>query len=295
MQTLQRAAAGRRRPVLQPALQRPVGRTARRTSSSPGPVWASPSSRSRAAASRCSGGSGGRSGTASTSVIHPVDQAVACKYLLCRLPRRAPPLVRRPPATRPPRRAAGDHAARRTSWRPDWPAGWRSTRPTSRTPPRGSGPHWRRSATSRTHRRRTTSRRSSTASPARPSRSSTCSPSWPSARPPATCSPRTRPRCSTCSPSFPRVEIRGGAGSGKTWLAVEKARRLAAEGQRVALMCYSRGLAEFLKRRVEKLPKRQRPAYVGTFHNLGIGWGVPAGVGRRQPVLGGVPARPRWS
>jgi hypothetical protein len=77
--------------------------------------------------------------------------------------------------------------------------------------------------------------------------------------------------------SFPRVEIRGGAGSGKTWLAVEKARRLAAEGQRVALMCYSRGLAEFLKRRVEGLPKRQRPDYVGTFHYLGIDWGVPAG------------------
>ncbi len=76
---------------------------------------------------------------------------------------------------------------------------------------------------------------------------------------------------------YSRVEIRGGAGSGKTWLAVEKARRLAADGQRVALMCYSRGLAEFLKRRVETLPKRQRPAYVGTFHNLGIGWGVPAG------------------
>jgi hypothetical protein len=77
--------------------------------------------------------------------------------------------------------------------------------------------------------------------------------------------------------SFPRVEIRGGAGSGKTWLAVEKARRLAADGQRVALMCYSRGLAEYLKRRVGTLRKRERPAYVGTFHYLGIGWGVEAG------------------
>ncbi|MGY1753822.1 NERD domain-containing protein [Blastococcus sp. SYSU D01042] len=76
---------------------------------------------------------------------------------------------------------------------------------------------------------------------------------------------------------YARVEIRGGAGSGKTWLAVEKARRLAADGQRVALMCYSRGLAEFLRRRVEKKHKRQRPAYVGTFHNLGIDWGVPPG------------------
>jgi hypothetical protein len=74
-----------------------------------------------------------------------------------------------------------------------------------------------------------------------------------------------------------RVEIRGGAGSGKTWLAVEKARRLAQDGKRVALMCYSRGLAEFLTRRVATLPRRQRPAYVGTFHNLGIGWGVEPG------------------
>jgi hypothetical protein len=77
--------------------------------------------------------------------------------------------------------------------------------------------------------------------------------------------------------SFHRVEIRGGAGSGKTWLAVEKARRLASSGQRVALMCYSRGLAEYLRRRVETLRKMERPAYVGTFHNLGIGWGVEAG------------------
>jgi hypothetical protein len=74
-----------------------------------------------------------------------------------------------------------------------------------------------------------------------------------------------------------RVEIRGGAGSGKTWLALEKARRLTAEGQRVAVMCYSRGLAEFLKRRVATWPTKQQPAYVGTFHDLGIGWGVPAG------------------
>jgi hypothetical protein len=42
-------------------------------------------------------------------------------------------------------------------------------------------------------------------------------------------------------------------------------------------MCYSRGLAEFLKRRVATLPPRQQPAYVGTFHYLGIGWGVPEG------------------
>ncbi len=74
-----------------------------------------------------------------------------------------------------------------------------------------------------------------------------------------------------------RVEVRGGAGSGKTWLAVEQARRLSREGKRVALTCYSRGLAAWLERRVATLPRREQPAYVGTFHNLGVAWGAPAG------------------
>ncbi len=74
-----------------------------------------------------------------------------------------------------------------------------------------------------------------------------------------------------------RVEVRGGAGSGKTWLAVEQARRLSREGRRVALTCYSRGLAAWLQRRVATFPRRERPAYVGTFHNLGVAWGAPTG------------------
>jgi hypothetical protein len=74
-----------------------------------------------------------------------------------------------------------------------------------------------------------------------------------------------------------RAEIRGGAGTGKTWLAVEQTRRLARAGERVALICYSRGLAEFLKRRFEAVPRRERPAYVGTFHGLGRLWGAPEG------------------
>lgn len=77
--------------------------------------------------------------------------------------------------------------------------------------------------------------------------------------------------------SHNRVEIRGGVGTGKTWLAVEKARRIASSGKRVALICYSRGLAEFLARRVETLARSQRPAYVGTFHSLAVAWGVPPG------------------
>jgi hypothetical protein len=73
-----------------------------------------------------------------------------------------------------------------------------------------------------------------------------------------------------------RVEIRGGAGSGKTHLACEQARRLSQSGQRVALLCYSHGLASYLRRLCALWPRRQRPGYVGEFHALGLGWGAPA-------------------
>lgn len=74
-----------------------------------------------------------------------------------------------------------------------------------------------------------------------------------------------------------RVEIRGGAGSGKTFLAMEQARRLSGKGQRVALVCYSHGLASYLERICATWPRRQQPAYVGEFHDLGKLWGAPAG------------------
>jgi hypothetical protein len=74
-----------------------------------------------------------------------------------------------------------------------------------------------------------------------------------------------------------RVEIRGGAGSGKTFLAMEQARRLSAKGQRVALVCYSHGLASYLERITATWPRRQQPAYVGEFHDLGKLWGAPDG------------------
>ncbi|MBD8606032.1 NERD domain-containing protein [Aeromicrobium sp. CFBP 8757] len=74
-----------------------------------------------------------------------------------------------------------------------------------------------------------------------------------------------------------QVEIRGGAGSGKTWLAVEQARRLTREGKRVALMSYSRGLSVWMKRRLSTFGHKDQPAYVGTFHGLGLEWGATPG------------------
>jgi hypothetical protein len=71
-----------------------------------------------------------------------------------------------------------------------------------------------------------------------------------------------------------QVEIRGGAGSGKTFLALEQARRLSRAGQRVALVCCSHGLASYLERITGSWKRRDQPAYVGEFHDLGIQWGA---------------------
>jgi len=74
-----------------------------------------------------------------------------------------------------------------------------------------------------------------------------------------------------------RVHVVGGAGTGKTWLALEHARRRAKAGERVALMCYSRGLARYLERTTTQWPVRERPAYVGLFHELPVRWGAAPG------------------
>ena len=79
-----------------------------------------------------------------------------------------------------------------------------------------------------------------------------------------------------------RVEVRGGAGSGKTVMALTQARELTRgrsgeRGQRVALLCYSRGLAAHFKRVVATWDRRHRPAFVGMFAELGRTWGAPDG------------------
>jgi nuclease-like protein len=71
-----------------------------------------------------------------------------------------------------------------------------------------------------------------------------------------------------------RLKVISGAGTGKTWLALEQARYLAAGGERVALVCYSRGMARFLQRMTAEWRSEHRPAYVGLFHALQLAWGA---------------------
>jgi hypothetical protein len=79
-----------------------------------------------------------------------------------------------------------------------------------------------------------------------------------------------------------RLEVVGPAGSGKSMLAAEKARRLAREGYRTLLVCFNQRLATSLIRELEDAPA---PAGldVTTFHRLCERLGAEAGV---------LPARP---
>ena len=68
--------------------------------------------------------------------------------------------------------------------------------------------------------------------------------------------------------------VLGPAGSGKTFLALKQAQRLCAAGKRVALVCYSQGLSQYLKRETDTWPVGHRPAFVGTFHGLAYFWSL---------------------
>jgi hypothetical protein len=79
--------------------------------------------------------------------------------------------------------------------------------------------------------------------------------------------------------SLPRIRFTGGAGSGKTWLAVEKARVLSKQGKRVGLFCYNKGLGQYLQDRVSTW-RQARPVFTGEFHEYVRGLGVPDGSGQ---------------
>ena len=71
--------------------------------------------------------------------------------------------------------------------------------------------------------------------------------------------------------SYKRVAIYGCAGSGKTFLAVEQARRLALRGDKVLLTCFTRNLANWLKQLLQKKAETEAAlenVTVSTFHQL---------------------------
>ncbi|MEV8181849.1 NERD domain-containing protein [Specibacter sp. NPDC078692] len=79
--------------------------------------------------------------------------------------------------------------------------------------------------------------------------------------------------------SLPRIRFTGGAGSGKTWLAVQKAHELCKDGKNVGLFCYNKGLGMHLASQVSKW-RSAKPAFTGEFHEYVLSLGVPEGKGQ---------------
>jgi hypothetical protein len=65
-----------------------------------------------------------------------------------------------------------------------------------------------------------------------------------------------------------RIRVCGGAGTGKTILALEAARRLAEQGDGVYLLCFNRPLKDHLRAAVEQLDVESGRLQVANFHGL---------------------------
>jgi hypothetical protein len=90
--------------------------------------------------------------------------------------------------------------------------------------------------------------------------------------------------------SIRRASIIGGAGTGKTMIAAEKARRLAREGFRTLLVCFNSPLAGMLANEVAKTADDTGLLEVKTFHQLCEDLGREAGVLGPRPT----PVRQPW-
>jgi hypothetical protein len=86
-----------------------------------------------------------------------------------------------------------------------------------------------------------------------------------------------------------RADIRGGAGTGKTMLALAKARQLAHQGYRTILVCFNQPLARMLMAEIADDPDRDR-LHVSTFHQLCEDMGRLTGILPIRPD----PPPPEW-
>ena len=74
-----------------------------------------------------------------------------------------------------------------------------------------------------------------------------------------------------------RYYVKGPAGSGKTWLAFEQARRWTKQGLKVGVVAFNTGLISYMINKNSELPENERVAWVSTFHNYATSMGTTAG------------------
>ena len=74
-----------------------------------------------------------------------------------------------------------------------------------------------------------------------------------------------------------RYYVKGPAGSGKTWLAFEQARRWSSQGLKVGILAYNRGLVSYMLNKESEVAESEKIALVSTFHDYAISIGTTAG------------------
>lgn len=83
--------------------------------------------------------------------------------------------------------------------------------------------------------------------------------------------------------AHPRAAIEGGAGTGKTVLAAEKARRMATTGARVLLLCFNRPLAAYLRSAAEDYEVETFHEFCGKMaRRAGLPFEEPTGPGHQD-------------
>ena len=74
-----------------------------------------------------------------------------------------------------------------------------------------------------------------------------------------------------------RYLVRGPAGSGKSWMAFEQAKRWTDEGKRVAMIAFNRGMVSYMEMKNQELSEDSQINFVGTFHDFAKYIGSDAG------------------
>lgn len=75
-----------------------------------------------------------------------------------------------------------------------------------------------------------------------------------------------------------RAVIYGPAGTGKTLLAIEQAKKSVANGKKVALLCFNNSISQWFQAYFREEASEYTPAYIGTFHKLLLDITIEAGI-----------------